>query len=140
VAKKHRKNTSVNQKEMILGLSAGFHDAAASIIDTNGDIVFAAHSERYSKKKNDADVDALLQIELKKWNYHTVAFYERPWLHNLQQLISGQRNLGPWTVSGTVRCPPSQSILPSSQSCRGRIPDLAVRSCCSGGDRCHRGT
>ena len=103
VAKKHRKNTSVNQKEMILGLSAGFHDAAASIIDTNGDIVFAAHSERYSKKKNDADVDALLQIELKKWNYHTVAFYERPWLHNLQQLISGQRNLGPWTVSGAVR-------------------------------------
>ena len=39
----------------ILGISAGFHDAAASVINTQGDILFAGHSERYSKKKNDAN-------------------------------------------------------------------------------------
>ena len=37
----------------ILGISAGFHDAAATVINTQGEILFAAHSERYSKKKND---------------------------------------------------------------------------------------
>ena len=33
----------------ILGISAGFHDAAISLINSSGDIVFAGHAERYSK-------------------------------------------------------------------------------------------
>ena len=40
----------------ILGISAGFHDAAATVIDNRGEILFAGHSERYSKQKNDADL------------------------------------------------------------------------------------
>ena len=39
----------------ILGVSAGFHDAALAVINPAGEILFAGHSERYSKKKNDAD-------------------------------------------------------------------------------------
>jgi predicted NodU family carbamoyl transferase len=39
-----------------LGISAGFHDAAATVIRSDGEIVFAGHSERYSKQKNDADI------------------------------------------------------------------------------------
>jgi carbamoyltransferase len=38
---------------IILGISAGFHDAAITVI-RDGNIVFAAHSERYSKIKNDS--------------------------------------------------------------------------------------
>lgn len=30
----------------ILGISAGFHDAAATVIDHRGDVLFAGHSER----------------------------------------------------------------------------------------------
>ena len=41
----------------ILGLSAGFHDGAATVLSPCGDILFAAHSERYSKKKNDPNLD-----------------------------------------------------------------------------------
>jgi predicted NodU family carbamoyl transferase len=37
----------------ILGISAGFHDAAAASLSLKGDIIFAGHSERYSKQKND---------------------------------------------------------------------------------------
>ena len=86
----------------ILGISAGFHDAAATVIDGHGNIVFAGHSERYSKKKNDANLaDGLLE-ELCNYQYDIVAFYERPWAHNLQQLYSGQRNLGPWTTGGAL--------------------------------------
>ena len=36
----------------ILGISSGFHDAAVTLIDGE-DILFASHSERYSKEKND---------------------------------------------------------------------------------------
>ena len=87
----------------ILGLSAGYHDAAAAVINNRGDIVFAGHSERYSKLKNDALLDPGLLAELCNYEYDTVAWYERPWMHNLQQLYSGQRNLGPWTVKGTLK-------------------------------------
>jgi len=87
----------------ILGISAGFHDAAATVITSAGDIVFAAHSERYSKQKNDARISAGLLQELCAWDYDTVAWYERPWMHNLQQLYTGQRELGAWTVRGALR-------------------------------------
>ena len=39
-----------------LGISAGFHDAALSVVDSSGNILFAGHSERYSKKKHDKDI------------------------------------------------------------------------------------
>ena len=32
-----------------IGISAGFHDAALSVIDDSGNILFAGHSERYDK-------------------------------------------------------------------------------------------
>lgn len=87
----------------ILGISAGFHDAAATVINSDGDIVFAGHSERYSKNKNDPDIAPELLEELCAWNYDTIAFYERPWVHNIQQIYSGQRHFGPWTVRGALK-------------------------------------
>ena len=86
-----------------LGISAGYHDAAATVINSSGDIVFAAHSERYSKQKNDATLSAGLLSELCDYDFDTIAYYERPWMHNLQQIYTGQRKLGPWTVGGALR-------------------------------------
>lgn len=87
----------------ILGLSGGFHDAAATVISADGNILFAAHSERYSKQKNDANLDPLLLKECLAYDIDHVVWYERPWLHNFQQCISGQKQYGPWTVEATVR-------------------------------------
>lgn len=87
----------------ILGLSGGFHDAAATVISADGDILFAAHSERYSKQKNDANLDPLLLKECLAYDIDHVVWYERPWLHNFQQCLSGQKQYGPWTVEATVR-------------------------------------
>jgi len=39
-----------------IGISCGFHDAALSIVDVHGDILFAGHSERYSKQKHTKDL------------------------------------------------------------------------------------
>jgi carbamoyltransferase len=74
----------------ILGISAGFHDAAATVINQHGDILFAGHSERYSKKKNDADLSPGLVEELWGHSIGTIAYYERPWLKQLRQAYSGQ--------------------------------------------------
>jgi len=77
-------------RKHILGVSAGFHDAAATVIDSHGDIVFAAHSERYSKRKNDADIGPDLIAELAQYQIDHVAYYETPWRKQLRQLYSGQ--------------------------------------------------
>ena len=39
-----------------IGLSSGFHDAGLTVVDDKGEILFAGHSERYSKKKHDANL------------------------------------------------------------------------------------
>ena len=73
-----------------LGLSAGFHDAALSLIDSHGDIVFAGHAERYSKQKNDANIHPDLVAELYGYEISDIAYYERPVIKQLRQLYSGQ--------------------------------------------------
>jgi carbamoyltransferase len=73
-----------------LGLSAGFHDAAATVIDSAGEILFAGHSERYSKKKNDANIDIELVREVLNYSIDHVAYYERPWVKQLRNLRTGQ--------------------------------------------------
>lgn len=98
-----------------LGISAGFHDAAASVINSCGDIEFAAHSERYSRRKNDHELDPLLITQLRNWRYDTIAFYERPWMHNLQQIVSGQHQFSAWTQRGAI-----QQHLHGSQSVPGQ--------------------
>jgi carbamoyltransferase len=73
-----------------LGISAGFHDAAATLIRSDGEIVFAGHSERYSKKKNDANLCESLLTEFCDYHIDTIAYYERPWMKQLRNLVSGQ--------------------------------------------------
>jgi carbamoyltransferase len=87
----------------ILGISSGFHDAAVSVVSADGEILFAAHSERYSKIKNDAGLSHDLLKQAADFDIGTVAYYERPIWHNLQMLRSGQRPLGPWSLRGTLK-------------------------------------
>lgn len=74
-----------------IGISAGFHDASMSVI-SNGDIVFAGHSERYSKIKNDKNLhprlieDALSYVK----DDYELHYYENPILKYLRQLRAGQ--------------------------------------------------
>jgi carbamoyltransferase len=74
----------------ILGVSAGFHDAAISLINSNGDILFAGHSERYSKQKNDADIHPGLLAEIRGYRLDTIALHERPWMKQLRCWRTGQ--------------------------------------------------
>jgi len=75
-----------------VGISNGFHDAGISIISESGDILFAGHSERYSKKKHDKDLcSGIIQDSLHYISGPSeIHYYERPWLTNIRQLIAGQ--------------------------------------------------
>ena len=76
----------------ILGISAGFHDAAATVISPDGEILFAGHSERYSKRKHDANLclELIQDAAEHSGTINQIAYYERPWLKQLRQLYSGQ--------------------------------------------------
>ena len=100
----------------ILGISAGFHDAAATVINTQGDILFAGHSERYSKKKNDENFCQGLLDDILPYDPELIAYYERPWKKQLRRLYSGEginwntltvkqilkQQLGGWIEPSTV--------------------------------------
>jgi carbamoyltransferase len=74
-----------------IGISAGFHDASVSVISA-GNVVFAGHAERYSKIKNDKDLNAALvedALSYVKGDYE-LHYYENPLLKYLRQARAGQ--------------------------------------------------
>lgn len=74
----------------ILGISAGFHDAAITILQ-NDKIVFAGHSERYSKVKHDAHLSPEILKEVQQYGPpDVIAYYEKPLLKKSRQLFAGQ--------------------------------------------------
>lgn len=76
----------------ILGINCLNHDAAVSVIE-DGKILFAAHSERYSREKNDMYLNN--DIMSKAFSYgepDKIAYYERPWIKKTRQLYAGQYN------------------------------------------------
>ena len=86
------KGPLINMSKIIIGIAAGNHDASISVIKNNK-LVYAGHSERYSKIKNDKYLneeiieDALSYIDSP---VDTICFYERPWLKKSRQLYAGQ--------------------------------------------------
>ena len=89
----------------ILGISAGFHDAAVTLIKGD-DIVFAGHAERYSMIKHDANLNsALIADALTYGSPDQIAYYERPWVKKTRQLYAGQYSelKTPWTVRGMLK-------------------------------------
>ena len=93
--------TSVTKK--ILGVSSGFHDAALTVLHDN-EIVFAGHSERYSKKKNDSNIcEALQYAALAYGPFDQIVYYEKPWKRQLRKLRSGEPWGGSWLVESELR-------------------------------------
>ena len=70
---------------IILGISSHFHNSAAALI-VNGEIIFAAEEERFSRKKNDASfpnnaiLEALRFGNVKPEQLDYIVFYEKPFL------------------------------------------------------------
>lgn len=84
--------TSLSTKFNYFGISQGFHDAGISVVSSDGSILFAGHSERHSRVKNDKDLNPeIINAAAKYCNgpveYH---YFERKWLTDLRRLAIGQ--------------------------------------------------
>ena len=75
------------------GVSAMSHDAALAVYK-DGDIVYASHSERYSRVKNDKDLHPTQIAEALEYGEpDKVFFYENTKLKKWRQLTTGQYKL-----------------------------------------------
>jgi carbamoyltransferase len=82
---------------IIFGINSCSHDASVSVVK-NGEIVFAAHSERYSKKKNDWFTNRELIKDALQYGYpDQIAYYEKPLLKKTRLILKGGFGGGkPW--------------------------------------------
>jgi carbamoyltransferase len=77
----------------ILGLSCFYHDSAAALL-VDGDLVAAAHEERFTRKRHDPDVPkraidyCLAEAGIKIEDVDYVAFYDKPFIKFERILIT----------------------------------------------------
>ncbi len=85
--------------EAILGLSAYYHDSAAALV-LDGDIIAAAHEERFTRKKHDPSfpVNAakyvLSEAGLNLEELAVIAFYDKPYL-KFERLLETYHGFAP---------------------------------------------
>jgi carbamoyltransferase len=86
-----------------VGISCGFHDAALSVIDDNGNILFAGHSERYSMRKHDRELSYGIIDDARNYinDDFEIHYYERPYVKAVRQFIAKQK-LGPFNVEQII--------------------------------------
>lgn len=79
---------------IILGINETSHDASVSLIENNK-ILFAGHSERYSKQKNDWYINqSLIDDALQYGKPDAIAYYEKPLLKASRLFLKG--GYGDW--------------------------------------------
>lgn len=93
---------------IILGVNETSHDASLSLIK-DGEILFAGHSERYSKKKNDWYIaDELIEDALSYGAPDAIAYYEKPLLKASRLLLRG--GSGEWKPRFNISGIPKKSF------------------------------
>ena len=83
----------------ILGISCFYHDSGIALIE-NGEVLFAAQEERFSRLKHDASFPyksiekMLTELNLKKEDIDICVFYEKPLL-KFDRLLSTYMHIAP---------------------------------------------
>ncbi len=93
---------------IILGINETSHDASASLIK-DGEILFAAHAERYSKEKNDWYINNnLIKDVLQYGRPDYIAYYEKPALKASRLFLRG--GAGDWKPRFDLKGVPRKSF------------------------------
>ena len=114
---------------IILGVNETSHDASVSLIE-DGKILFAGHSERYSKEKNDWYInDSLISDALSYGRPDAIAYYEKPLLKASRLLLKG--GSGDWKPRFNIDGIPRKSFKHHySHACAGyytsKFTDAAI--------------
>lgn len=104
-----------------VGISCGFHDAALSVIDDHGNILFAGHSERYSMKKHDEQLCFGIVEDAKNYinDDFEIHYYERPYVKAVRQFFAKQE-LGPFSMDKLIG-PPLYALDVGKFKSRGKV-------------------
>lgn len=80
---------------IIWGINAMNHDASIAVVDSETrNILFAGHAERYSRIKNDTELNSDLILNAKQYgNPDLIVWFENPWGRKVRQVRSGQLDL-----------------------------------------------
>ena len=79
-----------NSNKLIWGVTAGAHDASIAVIK-NGEILFAAHAERSSRRKNDPLLNSTVVAQAMEYGYpQEICWYENHWKKRARQISAGQ--------------------------------------------------
>lgn len=90
----------MSKSTIILGISCYYHDSAAALL-RDGEIVFAAHEERYTRKKHDdgfpvhAVCHAVAQAGITIEDIDAVVFYEKPIRKFFERILETQLRVWP---------------------------------------------
>jgi carbamoyltransferase len=75
---------------IIWGITALGHDASITVLN-KGQILFAAHSERYSRIKNDENLNNEIVEEALRFGHpDKIVWYEKPIVKKVRQAVAGQ--------------------------------------------------
>ena len=102
--------------EAILGISAYYHDSAAALI-VDGDIVAAAHEERFTRKKQDSGFPVhavnyvLDEAGLQLSDINAVVFYDKPFV-KFERLLETYHSFAPLRRPRPGRCAWCQQTAP----------------------------
>jgi len=97
-------------KNVILGISAYYHDSAAALV-IDGDIVAAAQEERFSRKKNDSNfpskaiVSILKYAHIKPEEVNLISFYEKNFL-KFERLLETYHSFAPIGLESFLKSMP----------------------------------
>ena len=113
---------------IILGINETSHDASISLLK-DGEILFAAHSERYSKEKNDWYNNKNIYFDMLNYGTPThIAYYERPQLKRSRILLRG--GVSDWKPSIPMDLPVKYFSHHYSHACAGyytsKFKDAAI--------------
>ena len=95
IDEKQKRIDHISTNMIIWGINAMNHDASICVVDSDTcEILFAGHAERYSRIKNDSELNWSLIDDALSYGYpQLVVWHENPWGRKARYVRSGQWKL-----------------------------------------------
>ena len=97
------------------GITSGSHDGAIAVFEDDN-LIFASDAERFSKKKNDSDIQDIQDFLLESHTPDEIYFYENPYLKATRRWYTDKNHA---KVTSTFPIKPKYTLHHYSHACYG---------------------